>query len=330
MAENSSIEWTDHTFNPWWGCARVSPACRFCYADLAARRYGHDVWRRHGPRRMLSENNWRKPLKWNREAEETGRPLKVFCASMADVFEDHPAVAEPRERLWAVIEATPHLRWLLLTKRPENIACMAPWSGVWPEHVWIGTSVENQRWADTRIPILAAVPAKVHFLSCEPLLGPVGLTPWLRPTVDECNCAHPDVGGYQMHEPYCGCEPPAIEWVITGGESGPKARLTHPDWLRSIRDQCADAGVPHLFKQFGEYSPYVPKIDGPTRPDGKAPDWTRRAVWVNAETGKTVKREADVPDTGSWQAMYRVGKKAAGRELDGRTHDGFPEVLTHA
>src|SRR5690606_3921590 len=170
MTEFSKIEWCDHTFNPWWGCVRVSPACRFCYADTQARRYGHQVWRKRGPRRLLSDANWAKPLKWNRDAEKSGVPAKVFCASIADVFEDHPDVAEPRKRLWNLIEATPWLRWLLLTKRPENIAAMAPWGAEWPPHVWVGTSVENQRFAEERIPILLRVPAAVLFLSCEPLL----------------------------------------------------------------------------------------------------------------------------------------------------------------
>lgn len=99
MSDITKIEWTDHTFNPWWGCSRVSPACRFCYADRDARRYGHDLWRRHGQRRMLSEKNWERPLKWNRDAERAGVPEKVFCASMADVFEDHPDLEESRKRL---------------------------------------------------------------------------------------------------------------------------------------------------------------------------------------------------------------------------------------
>jgi protein gp37 len=325
MADTTAIEWTEHTFNPWWGCARVSPACKNCYADGLARRYGHELWRRKGPRRMLSDANWAKPLKWNRDAERAGVPAMVFCASMADVFEDHPQVVEPRKRLWDLIDRTPWLRWQLLTKRPENIADMAPWGVWWPEHVWIGTSVEDQRRANERIPILTQVPAAVLFLSCEPLLGPVDLNRWLCPKVAVCTCARPDVGGYSAHEPYCGDEPSEINWVISGGESGPKARATHPDWLRSLRDQCVGAGVPHLFKQFGEYSPYIPMVPDATRPDGRAPDWDRKAVWVNAATGKTVKNEADVPDSGSWQAMYRVGKKAAGRTLDGEIWTQFPQ-----
>jgi protein gp37 len=139
VTTGSKIEWCDHTFNPWWGCARVSPGCRFCYAERDARRYGHQVWGRHGPRRLLSEANWRLPLRWDRDAERAGVPALVFCASMADVFEDHPQVVESRQRLWRLIEDTPHLRWLLLTKRPENVPAMVPrsWAGAWPEQVWL-------------------------------------------------------------------------------------------------------------------------------------------------------------------------------------------------
>jgi protein gp37 len=238
MTEFSKIEWCDHTFNPWWGCVRVSPACRFCYADSQARRYGHEVWRKRGPRRMLSDANWAKPLKWNRDAERAGIPAKVFCASMADVFEDHPDVAEPRERLWEVIDATPWLRWQLLTKRPENVAGMAPWSDDWPDSVWLGTSVETQQFADQRIPILLKVPAKVRFLSCEPLLGPVdlrltGTTPSLLADEETVTWRRD------------------ITWVIAGGESGAKARPTELKWVRSLVQQCRNAGSAPFVKQLG-------------------------------------------------------------------------------
>jgi protein gp37 len=225
MTTGSKIEWCDHTFNPWWGCARVSPACRFYYAERDARRYGHQVWRRHGPRRLLSDGNWRLPLRWNRDAQRAGVPALVFCASMADVFEDHPQVVEPRQRLWRLIEDTPHLRWLLLTKRPENVPEMVPgsWATGWPEQVWLGTSVEGQRYARLRIPLLLDVQGvRVRFLSCEPLLGPLDLSAWLSPR--------------------------AVDWVIAGGESGPRARPMHPDWARTLRNQAAAADVPFLLK----------------------------------------------------------------------------------
>src|SRR5579871_5928034 len=252
MGDKTGISWTDHTFNPWWGCSRVSPACRFCYADAQAKRYGHDVWRRHGDRRMLSDANWAKPLKWNREAEAAGVPAKVFCASMADVFEDHPQVAEPRKRLWNLIEATPWLRWQLLTKRIENVAGMVPWGNSWPRQVWIGTSVENQKYARERIPTLQGIPAHVRFLSVEPMIGPVDLEPWLpRPFEREQL-------GYEFYPPGCDVYGNGkilipglpLSWVIIGGESGgSKRREMDPAWLSALAFQCHSAGVPVWVKQ---------------------------------------------------------------------------------
>ncbi len=177
-----------HTFNPWWGCARVSPGCRFCYAERDARRYGHQVWGRHGPRRLLSEANWRLPLRWDRDAERAGVPALVFCASMADVFEDHPQVVEPRQRLWRRIEDTPHLRWLLLTKRPENVPEMVPWATAWPEQVWLGTSVETQRYALQQADLGRA--SLVRFTLGESLWSPsgVGWLLWFGPWVGGMSC----------------------------------------------------------------------------------------------------------------------------------------------
>jgi len=328
MSDVTAIEWTDHTFNPWWGCSRVSPACRFCYADRDAQRYGHQVWRRHGPRRMLSEANWQRPLRWNRDAERAGIPAKVFCASMADVFEDHPDVAAPRERLWGLIEATPWLVWQLLTKRPENIAAMVPWGGEWPPHVWVGTSVENQRYADERIPVLvsAAARARIRFLSCEPLLGPVDLSPWLFPGPGGGNCSSPRERS-MLHEPRCGPMPPLIEWVICGGESGPRARPTHPAWARSLRDQCGHADVPFFFKQWGEWAPQ----NGAAGPLGDARQNPHRHRWVSPDDGRaTPFGELTGTDDLAWAHMKRAGKKAAGRELDGQIRDEFPRHLAAA
>lgn len=203
---------------------------------------------------MLSEANWVRPLKWNRDAEQAGIPARVFCASMADVFEDHPQVAEPRKRLWGVIESTPWLQWQLLTKRIENVWEMAPWGTSWPSNVWLGTSVENQRYANERIPILLDLPAAVRFLSCEPLLGhvDVGLT---EEAGDYCTCAGGAPESSYMHERHCGLEPgPSwnrLHWVIAGGESGPGARRSEPGWFLSLRSQCAIVGVPFFMKQAG-------------------------------------------------------------------------------
>lgn len=302
MSDTTAIEWTDHTFNPWWGCARVSPACRFCYADRDARRYGMELWRRHGPRRMLSDANWAKPLKWNRDAERAGVPAKVFCASMADVFEDHPQVAEPRKRLWDLIERTPWLRWQLLTKRPENVAAMAPWGDSWPGHVWLGTSVENQRYADERIPVLLQHPAAELFLSCEPMVGPVDLSSYIARS-----------------------DGPSVSWVISGGESGPKARVMHPDWPRSLRDQCVAARVPFLFKQWGEWAPGSAPVDSKRMDATVARDDGRTFIPAERLWSETPSVDRDRVNRKGWAMVHRAGKKAAGRELDGRTWDEYPQ-----
>lgn len=230
MGENSKIEWTHHTFNPIWGCVKVSPGCEHCYAETFAKRTGHAIW---GPaatteRRTFGDKHWDEPRKWNDEAAEVGERRRVFCASMADVFEEHPQLRNERFRLWHLIGKTPALDWLLLTKRPENVASMVPaqWSADgYPANVWVGTSTENQHYANKRIPELLYVPARVRFLSVEPLLGPLDLSEYLSE------------GG--------------IHWAIVGGESGPKARPMNPDWVRSLRDQCNAAGVAFLFKQWG-------------------------------------------------------------------------------
>jgi len=290
MSANSKIEWTDHTFNPWWGCVRVSPACRFCYADRDASRYGHDLWRKNGDRRMLSDQHWRQPLRWNREAEAAGRPALVFCASMADVFEDRRDLDAPRERLWRLIGETPWLIWQLLTKRPENVVRLTPWGNDWPDHVWLGASAENQRFAEQRIPELLKVPARTHFLSCEPLLGPLNLAPWMDSL-------------------------PAIDWVITGGESGAKARPSHPDWFSDVRDQCVRAGIAYHHKQNGIWAPrrYGPERD----------PWTdKRVRWID-QTGRT-HPFGDFTGDQSWALIQRTSKEAAGRLLDGRTWDELP------
>src|ERR1035437_10015657 len=180
MGKNSSIEWTDHTFNPWWGCARVSPGCNNCYAEAWARRVGENIWGAKQDRRVFGEKHWGEPLKWNAEAQEQERRRRVFCASMADVFELRSDLDPWRVRLWNLIDENPWLDWLLLTKRPQNIENKVPWKNGWPDNVWLGATVENQKYADERLPILLQFPAKRRFLSCEPLLGPVDLSAWTR------------------------------------------------------------------------------------------------------------------------------------------------------
>jgi protein gp37 len=252
MGETTEISWTDHSFNPWWGCVKVSPGCRFCYANSLSSRYGHDVWGKKKPRRMFGDKHWAEPLKWNAESEHDattgeglGRRHRVFCASMADVFEDHPALPEPRERLWRLVADTPWLDWQLLTKRPENIAGMVPWGEDWPANVWLGTSVEDQRRGDQRIPLLLGVGAQVHFLSVEPLLGPVTLAQWLPIATRGA--------GYEKvaHRAAYGDPRPYIGWTIIGGESGAQARRMNIEWVRRLVEQCRVAEVPAFVKQMG-------------------------------------------------------------------------------
>lgn len=233
MSKNSKIEWTHHTFNPWWGCTKVSPGCDHCYADNLARRYGHEVWGHDAPRRFLSNANWDQPLRWNNQAAAKRVRERVFCASMADVFEKRQDLAKHRQRLLTLIGATPNLDWLLLTKRPHSIKKLLPLDYQLPPNVWIGTTVENQETADKRITYLQEFKtAGVRFLSCEPLLGPVDIRRYLQP----------------------GRNGVRIDWVICGGESEHGARPMNPDWAESLLAQCQEAKVPFLFKQWGSWA----------------------------------------------------------------------------
>lgn len=280
MAKNSSIEWTHHTFNPWWGCVKVSPACKNCYAEAWAKRVGLEVWGGRAPRRFFGKEHWSEPLRWNREAEREGHRRRVFCASMADIFESRGKLDPWRHRLWGLIEATPWLDWLLLTKRPERTAYCVPWGETWPKNVWLGTTAENQRWAEMRIPKLLRFPAVVLFVSCEPMLGPLDLRLWLL---------------------RAGAAGRALDWVIAGGESGANARPMNPAWARSLRDQCAKAYVPFHFKQWGHW-----------RPESFAIETDARRIQVLDHEGRGI-------------TLVSLGKKASGRDLDGRTWDEFPK-----
>jgi protein gp37 len=275
MAKYSPIEWTHHTFNPWWGCTKVSPGCKNCYAEIFSHRIGQDIWGPRADRRFFGDAHWREPIKWNREAARADTRRRVFCASMADVFENRTELAPVRERLWQLIADTPALDWLLLTKRPEHALTYAPWGRAWPENVWAGVTAENQRWAGKRIPLLLQIPTLIRFVSCEPLLGPVDLSKWIT--------------GERR-----------ISWVIAGGESGHKARPMNPEWARALRDQCRAAAVPFHFKQWGHW-----------RPDHGNAAPARRRLSVEDSDGRAI-------------TLVRMGKHAAGRDLDGRTWDEFP------
>jgi protein gp37 len=225
MGKHSAIEWTDHTFNPWWGCVKVSPACINCYAEKWSKRVGQSLWGPDSPRRFFSDKHWHQPILWDREAKKDQQRRRVFCASMADVFEPRSDLNFWRTRLWDLIGETRNLDWILLTKRPEEIQSRVPWHSAWPSNVWIGTTVENQEWAEKRINHLIELPAAVRFLSCEPLLGALDLSRWLD----------------------------RIHWVIVGGESGPYARILDPTWVCGLRDQIVKADKAFFFKQWGEW-----------------------------------------------------------------------------
>ncbi len=279
MAKNSHIEWTNHTFNPWWGCHKVSPACDNCYAEVWARRVGESVWGHEAPRRFFGDVHWREPIRWDQEAAAEGIRARVFCASMADVFEHRATLNQERLRLWKLIDRTPNLDWLLLTKRPQHILAMTPWGDNWPPNVWVGTSIENQKLAELRLPYLLAVPAAVRFLSCEPLLGPLDLGPWFN---------------RRSYNP--------IDWVIVGGESGTHSRPMHPDWAIGLLRQCLSAQVAFHFKQWGHWAP------------------TESEIRANKDKVVVVGDEHPVP-------MKAVGKKVAGRILDGTTWNGLPRPI---
>lgn len=261
--ENSKIEWCTHTFNPWYNCTKVSPACDNCYAEaMMDKRLGRVKWGAGQPRVRTSEANWRAPIKWATTAGKAGRTTDtVFCASLADVW-DNEVDPKWREDLFDLIENTRNFTWLLLSKRIGNAVDMAVEAGGLPPNCALGASMANQDEYDRDIGKLFAagitLGAKFTFVSIEPLLGPI---------------SHMDT---------------FPDWVIVGGESGKHARPMNLDWARSVRDQCERARVPFLFKQWGEWAP------------------TNRLG----------------------EHMSMVGKKKAGRTLDGIIHDGFPACIS--
>jgi protein gp37 len=244
MAEFSNIEWTDHTFNPWIGCQKISPGCDNCYAETMMDHRFHRVeWGPHGSRLRTSPANWRAPFRWAAEAARRGRSARVFCASLADVF-DNKVDAVWRVDLFDLIRMTTELDWLVLTKRPENFKRMLPpdW-GQGYENVWLGTTAENQKYYDHRWPILKATPAKLRFVSYEPALGPLEIA------------AGPS-GEYP-------------DWIICGGESGAGARYMKRRWARDLRDECRQRGVSFFMKQMTNKVPIPPKLFVRQFPDGR-------------------------------------------------------------
>lgn len=269
MGRDTRIEWVDHTFNPWIGCTRVvgggrPSACDNCYAAAMSHRRGWARFEHGAPRRRTTAAYWRQPLAWNRKAAAAGRRARVFGPSLADPFDAEVSDDWRRDYL-ALIEATPWLDWILLTKRPQVARKFFAGRPV-PDNLWPGITAETQEMLALRAPSLCTIPARIHVLSAEPLLGRLDATPWLGPG---------------RH---------ALGWVIAGGESGARARPSHPAWLRALREQCAAAGVPFFFKQWGEWRP----VDG-------APAARRQHVF-------------DQPIA----TVEKIGRRRAGAEIDGR------------
>ena len=356
MAENSKIEWTDHTFNPWMGCTKVSPGCEHCYAESLSKRTGRGEYKRGVPRVRTSAANWRKPLKWNKEAAEAScgycsfdeaegdliqqcnrhpRP-KVFCASLADWLDDEVLI-EWLADLLQLIHDTPNLDWLLLTKRPQNfrarlnqivnstidanhvgVRLAFDWlHGIAPQNVWIGTTVEDQTRADQRIPELLNIPAKVRFLSCEPLLGPVDLEHIEFKNGDDQIGLDARTGEVWMDtsesSSFSNPTGARIDWVIVGGESGHGARPMHPRWAQCLRSQCNATRVQFFFKQWGDWAP----INSPEEP-------VKGQRYFIQPNGKHCTEFFMNGGPSGCHWMERIGKKAAGRLLDGREWNEVP------
>jgi protein gp37 len=329
--DNSPIEWTDATWNPTTGCTKVSPGCANCYIvrTPAFRIKGREFVKGATDLR-LHEDRLDQPLRWR-------KPRRIFVNSLSDLFhEDVPDAFI--DRVFAVMGLAYQHTLQVLTKRAERMLAYvtayeisgetwdffnSPRVEFPPKNVWLGVSVENQHFADERIPLLLQTPAAVRFISAEPLLGATNLAEWLFGDCQDCGTAAAACDGLRrVHRACCpDCRHRRLDWVIAGGESGPGARPMHPDWARSIRDQCVAAGVPFFFKQWGEWTPGV----NVERNRGTV----ETATWFNDHWLRGRENLAgndghvdDEPD------LYRVGKKAAGGLLDGRTWDEFPAVRT--
>lgn len=366
MAENTNIEWCDATFNPWEGCQKVGPGCDHCYAETRNARYAGGTainWGPDAPRRRTSAANWKKPVKWNKQQfwqcacgwrgadvnteggsftdglpscpccdslDVTHTRARVFCSSLADVF-DNAVDPKWRADLFALIEETPNLDWLLLTKRIGNagkmirdarLSLVGSTRLVVPEvlpNVWLGATIVNQAEADRDVPKLLDTPAAKRFLSMEPLLGPVDL--WHLAMPDSKRTIQAFDG---LDSKGCVQFLGGLDWVIVGGESGAEARPMSIQWARELRDQCDEACVPFLFKQWGEWAPAKVR---PSESPGKFAfgDYDHdRTHFVRTEH-----YPRSFTSFGAKCILERVGKKAAGRLLDGREHNGVPNSLQH-
>lgn len=311
MSENTKIEWCNATVNHWAGCTAVSPACDNCYAKRMAGRLWGTEWGNGKPRHQFTRA-YETLRALDRKAKRLGRPLRVFHNSLSDFF-DNEVPAQWRIGAMRAIVDTPNLIHILLTKRIGNAAAMLEqafravhgqregWADNVPLNVWLGATICNQSEYDRDIGKLLRTPAAVHFLSVEPMLGPIDMRMG--------GASMPD---YSAHRPL-----DRMDWVIVGGESGPKARPMHPDWARGLRDQCQAAGVPFLFKQWGEHSMEYDR-DRDDSDYRRCDQMARRpGRWINLAGGHGFNGE---------RVHYaeNVGKKAAGRHLDGLTWDGYP------
>lgn len=309
MADKTGIEWTDATWNPITGCHKVSPGCDNCYAETFAERWrgtpGH--YFEHGFDVQLRPDKLDLPLRWK-------RPRRIFVNSMSDLFHDR-VPDQYIAGVFAVMARAPQHTFQLLTKRHGRMRSLlnehdfshrviGPDEILWPlPNVWIGVSAENQQWADIRIPALLDTPAAVRWVSAEPLLGPLDLAG----------------NGFLSADEF---DRPGLSWVVTGGESGPAARPAHPDWFRSLRDQCQAAGVAYLHKQNGEWVPERALLHSDNAPAAFLSVDGRTRHLVNGKpTEPPMSRGQDI-------AIRRVGKKRAGRLLDGREHNDYPQAVT--
>jgi protein gp37 len=286
MGKQTGISYAHHTWSPWWGCTKVSEGCANCYAEtVATNRAGLSVWGPDADRRLFGIRHWCEPQRWNRSAHRAGERRRVL-PSMCDPFEDHPKLENARAQFWALVEQTHWLDWLLLTKRPENIMRMIPgrWQACLPPNVWVGATVENQEWADQRVPELLQVPAAIRWLSIEPALGPVDLH----------RIRHPSGGTFDALSKKAGIafkSGAGIDWVVVGGESGSKARACDLDWNRAIVNQCKRAAVPVYVKQLG------------SRVTGCWGDWGAEPTFRD---GRFVLRDRKGGDPAEWPTDLQV------------------------
>lgn len=344
MTADSAIEWTDHTFSPWLGCTPISAACDHCYAAAMARRYGWPDYQAGVPRRRTAPSTWKTPRRWQRQAAANGVRMRVF-PSLCDPFDGEVTIGWIDDFI-ELIASTPDLDWLLLTKRPHLAARyfhdrQGRGKGGVPRNVGLGVTAETQAMADLRIPQLLEIEGpKFRFVSIEPMLGPIDLTriarkpsgfdremPGFGNVARFVNNALDGQDGVIMKDDGVNAaaewwtdaaQLPRLDWIIAGGESGPNARPSHPDWFRALRDQCVAADVAFFFKQWGEYVPCEQGRNGVDSFSVVASDG-EHLTGERSITGKPGDDRAEI--------VARVGKARAGAELDGRHWRQLPPQL---